>query len=121
MSDRENLSRYRLTVFCLQNDPGSKCDRGDSAVSKLTEDSGVVVAATMENGEPVPDGALRGEASLKPPGLFGKQLLMRERATSRDILEELQNEGIIPMSPSRETATGKAYTILVSIRGVVPC
>ncbi|XP_019728652.1 uncharacterized protein stmnd1 [Hippocampus comes] len=96
-----------------ENDPGSKCDRGDSAVSKLTEDSGVVVAATMENGEPIPDGALPGEASLKPPGLLGKQLLMQERATSRDILEELQNEGIIPMSPSRETATGKAYTIFL--------
>ncbi|XP_057683776.1 stathmin domain-containing protein 1 isoform X2 [Corythoichthys intestinalis] len=86
-------------------DAESKCNRGDSAVSKLTEDSGVVAT---ENGEVLP-----GEVLVNPPGLLGREVPMQERPTSSDILEELQKEGIIPLSPSRETANGQAYTIML--------
>ncbi|XP_077362213.1 stathmin domain-containing protein 1 [Festucalex cinctus] len=91
-----------------EDDPGSRCNRGDSAVSKLTEDSGVVVATAVENGETLP-----GEVPVKLPGLMGRDMPMQERPTSSDILEELQNEGIIPVTPNRETASGQAYTILL--------
>ncbi|XP_077403903.1 stathmin domain-containing protein 1-like [Vanacampus margaritifer] len=95
-----------------EDDPGSRCNRGDSAVSKLTEDSGVVVA--VENGETLLGETLPGEVPVKPPGLMGRDVPMQERPTSSDILEELQNEGIIPVKPSRETAaSGQAYTILL--------
>ncbi|XP_077599158.1 uncharacterized protein stmnd1 [Stigmatopora nigra] len=90
-----------------ETDTETKCNRGDSAVSKLTEDSGVVVA-TVQNGKVLPVNAL-----MKPPDVFGWEVPMQERPTSSDILEDLQKEGIIPFSPGRETSNGQAYTIML--------
>ncbi|XP_077446563.1 uncharacterized protein stmnd1 [Stigmatopora argus] len=90
-----------------ESDTGTKCNRGDSAVSKLTEDSGVVVT-TVENGQVLP-----GKALIKPPDLFGWEVPVQERPTSSDILEDLQKEGIIPFSPGRQTSNGQAYTIML--------
>ncbi|XP_061615269.1 uncharacterized protein stmnd1 isoform X2 [Phyllopteryx taeniolatus] len=97
----------------VEGDIEGKCGRGDSAVSKVTEDSGVVMAPVVQNAEVLPVDAFPGEVPVKPPGLLGREVPMRDPPTSSDILQELQNEGIIPASPSRETTTGRAYTIML--------
>ncbi|XP_061677061.1 uncharacterized protein stmnd1 [Syngnathoides biaculeatus] len=84
----------------VEDDIKGKCGRGDSAASKATEDSGVVV----EN----------GEVPAEPPALLGREVPMRDRPTSGDILLDLQNEGIIPASPGGQDVTaGRAYTIVL--------
>uniref|UniRef100_A0A672J0G7 Stathmin domain containing 1 n=1 Tax=Salarias fasciatus TaxID=181472 RepID=A0A672J0G7_SALFA len=94
--------------------------RGDSAVSKGTTDSGVV----MENREAP---ALPGTAnsplsktdvvfnSSAAPGLLQKESAAQERLKSSEILEELLNEGIIPVEPARGTNSraGEAYSIML--------
>ncbi|XP_054620210.1 stathmin domain-containing protein 1 [Dunckerocampus dactyliophorus] len=96
-----------------QDQTGSKSTRGDSAVSKVTEDSGVEVAA-LDNG-----GALPGEVPGKlPPPVGGGSLPAQERPTSSEILEELQSEGIIQVSPRKETSVGEAYTVMLGYEGI---
>lgn len=101
-----------------EDETGSKHScRGDSAVSKSTTDSGVV----MENRE-VP--ALPGVIPRKLPPLTSPHVsppmlrrdsVTQERQKSSEILEELLNQGIIPTGPSREnsTAAGEAYSIVI--------
>nr|XP_057903631.1 uncharacterized protein stmnd1 [Doryrhamphus excisus] len=89
-----------------QDQTGSKSARSNSAVSKVTQDSGVEVAP-LDNGA-----ALPGEVPGKPPPpLGGGGLLEQEHPTSSEILEELQSEGIIQVSPRRATPAGEAYTV----------
>uniref|UniRef100_UPI003AAC9A23 stathmin domain-containing protein 1 n=1 Tax=Centroberyx gerrardi TaxID=166262 RepID=UPI003AAC9A23 len=98
-----------------EDETGSKHGgRGDSAVSKGTTDSGVV----MENREiPVLPGAV--PRKLPPltagPGLQQQDGPAVERPDSSDILEELLNQGIIPVGQSRErgSGAGEAYNIML--------
>ncbi|XP_051811960.1 stathmin domain-containing protein 1 [Acanthochromis polyacanthus] len=113
-----------------QDETGSKVGgRGDSAVSKGTTDSGVV----MENRE-IPH--LPGEVStqLPPPTsdtvrddevnriaqdcLLRRDSTVQERPKSSEILEELLNQGIIPVGQSREKSSGapEAYSIMLDDR-----
>ncbi|XP_075873451.1 uncharacterized protein stmnd1 [Nelusetta ayraudi] len=84
-----------------EEESGTKPDgRGDSAVSKGTADSGVV----MEGGQ-VP--------SL--PGQVPRQLPVADnvvRPKSSEILEELLNQGIIPVG-QKSGAAGEAYSIVL--------
>ncbi|KAJ0054999.1 hypothetical protein NL108_008719 [Boleophthalmus pectinirostris] len=104
-----------------EDETGSKhSSRGDSAVSKSTTDSGVV----MENREvPTLPGAIpRKLPPLTPtavsPPLVRRDSQTQERQKSSEILEELSNQGIIPLGPSRENsgATGEAYSIMLNTR-----
>ncbi|KAI3358594.1 hypothetical protein L3Q82_015002, partial [Scortum barcoo] len=92
------------------DETGSKLDgRGDSAVSKGTTDSGVV----MENRDmPV----LPGAVPRKLPPLTGLQ--HQERPESSQILEELLSQGIIPVGQNRErgSGAGEAYSIMLDDR-----
>lgn len=103
-----------------EDETGSKhSSRGDSAASKSTTDSGVV----MENRE-VP--ALPGVVPRKLPPLTSAaspRLLRRdsptqERLKSSEILEELLNQGIIPVGPARDSGSGagEAYSIMLNNR-----
>ncbi|XP_059206443.1 stathmin domain-containing protein 1 [Centropristis striata] len=91
---------------------GNKVDgRGDSAVSKGTADSGVV----MEN-RGVP--ALPGAVPRKLPPLTSDSSTLQERQKASDILEELLNQGIIPVGQTRErgSGAGEAYSIMLDDR-----
>ncbi|XP_041868547.1 stathmin domain-containing protein 1 isoform X2 [Melanotaenia boesemani] len=109
-----------------QDETGSKLDgRGDSAVSKVTTDSGVV----MENREILP---LTGPLPSKLPpltsesiresevervtqdGLLQQESPVKERLRSSDILEELLSHGIIPEGQIREKGSGSAYSIVLN-------
>ncbi|CAB1350755.1 unnamed protein product [Coregonus sp. 'balchen'] len=83
--------------------------RGDSAVSKFTTDSGVV----LDTGE-VP--TLLGAAPRKLPPLAahspGLTQESGERPRSSEILEQLLSQGIIIAQP-RERASGEAYNIMI--------
>ncbi|XP_070778246.1 stathmin domain-containing protein 1 [Enoplosus armatus] len=116
-----------------EDETGSKPDgRGDSAVSKGTTDSGVV----MENRD-MP--ALPGAVPRKLPPLTcvreseadritqdGEDVpqtclqdsTVQERAKSSEILEELLNQGIIPVGQTREKGggAGEAYSIMLDGR-----
>ncbi|KAK7899082.1 hypothetical protein WMY93_019935 [Mugilogobius chulae] len=104
-----------------EDETGSKhSSRGDSAASKTTTDSGVV----MENREvPVLPGAIPRKlppltsATVSPP-LLRRDSQTQERQKSSEILEELLTQGIIPISPSREDsgAAGEAYSIMLNDR-----
>ncbi|XP_060949343.1 stathmin domain-containing protein 1 [Limanda limanda] len=110
-----------------EDETGSKLgSRGDSAVSKGTTDSGVV----MEN-KAFPD--LPGAMPRKLPPLISERVGesvadrrtqeggLQERQKSSDILEELLNQGIIPVGQSRErgSGAGEAYSIMLDDRDVV--
>ncbi|XP_042290771.1 stathmin domain-containing protein 1 [Thunnus albacares] len=114
-----------------EDETGSKHGgRGDSAVSKCTTDSGVV----MENRE-LP--TLPGAVPTKPlpmtfvreneadsvtqdagPGLLQQESTMQERLKSSEILEELLNQGIIPVDQTTErgSGAGEAYDIMLDNR-----
>ncbi|XP_023118806.1 stathmin domain-containing protein 1 [Amphiprion ocellaris] len=113
-----------------QDETGSKLGgRGDSAVSKGTADSGVV----MENREIT---RLPGEVSTQLPPLTSdtvrdsevnriaqdcllqRDSTVQERPKSSEILEELLNQGIIPVGQSREKSSGppEAYSIMLDDR-----
>ncbi|XP_078146670.1 stathmin domain-containing protein 1 [Centroberyx gerrardi] len=104
-----------------EDETGSKHGgRGDSAVSKGTTDSGVV----MENREiPVLPGAVPRKlppltgvcVCVSGPGLQQQDGPAVERPDSSDILEELLNQGIIPVGQSRErgSGAGEAYNIML--------
>ncbi|XP_035039074.1 stathmin domain-containing protein 1 [Hippoglossus stenolepis] len=116
-----------------EDETGSKLGgRGDSAVSKGTTDSGVV----MEN-KAIPE--LPGAMPRKLPPLISERVgesvadrmtqdgllqhdgTVQERQKSSDILEELLNQGIIPVGQSRErgSVAGEAYSIMLDDRDVV--
>ncbi|CAJ1083503.1 stathmin domain-containing protein 1 [Xyrichtys novacula] len=89
-----------------EDETGSR--RGDSAVSKVTTDSGVVMD-------------LPGALPKKQPPLMcvGEGLLQQEGAaqehkTSNEILEELFLQGIIPAGQHRESRAGEAYCIMLN-------
>ncbi|XP_037549177.1 stathmin domain-containing protein 1 [Nematolebias whitei] len=107
-----------------QDETGSKLGcRGDSAVSKGTTDSGVV----MENGNvpmlpvAVPDKLppLTSESVIDTaaPGLLQEDDLVQGRLKSSEILEELLSQGIIPVGQSRERGSGAAYSIMLDDNG----
>ncbi|XP_071355654.1 stathmin domain-containing protein 1 isoform X2 [Trachinotus anak] len=105
-----------------EEETGSKLgSRGDSAVSKGTTDSGVV----MENKEiPLLPGAVPRKLPPLPsqcvretsPGLHTVQ----ERQKSCEILEELLNQGIIPEGQARQRSNGagEAYSIMLDDKDV---
>ncbi|KAM3596120.1 uncharacterized protein V6R79_008481 [Siganus canaliculatus] len=101
-----------------EDETGNKVEgRGDSAVSKGTTDSGVV----MENREIA---ALPGAVprSLPPPPVIRKSEVDRitpdePRPKSSEILEELLNQGIIPVG-QRSSTTGESYSIMLNDREV---
>ncbi|XP_030268030.1 stathmin domain-containing protein 1 [Sparus aurata] len=100
-----------------EDETGSKLDgRGDSAVSKGTKDSGVVMEENREL--PVLPGAL--PRKLPPLTRVGESEADRVtedglRQQSSEILEELLNEGIIPVG-QRGSAAGEAYSIMLDDR-----
>ncbi|XP_029299805.1 stathmin domain-containing protein 1 [Cottoperca gobio] len=117
-----------------EDETGSKVDgRGDSAVSKGTTDSGVV----MENRDiPVLPGAVprrlpplasecvtESDADrMTQNGLLQQESTLQERPKSSEILKELLNQGIIPVgaqSRERGSGAGEAYSIMLDHREVV--
>ncbi|XP_074469013.1 uncharacterized protein stmnd1 [Sebastes fasciatus] len=110
-----------------EDETGSKVDgRGDSAVSKGTTDSGVV----MENRDiPVLPGAVprklppltsewvleRDADRITRDGLLHQESTLQERPKASEILEELLNQGIIPVGQTREggSGAGEAYSIML--------
>ncbi|KAM8840523.1 uncharacterized protein stmnd1 [Spinachia spinachia] len=104
-----------------EDEAGSKVDgRGDSAVSKVTTDSGVV----MDNREiAVLPGAVLG--NLTPltsedvgegdaeEAILQQERTLQERPKTREILEELLNQGIIPLGHAR---AHEAYSIVLDDR-----
>ncbi|XP_024150519.1 stathmin domain-containing protein 1 [Oryzias melastigma] len=123
----------RLTTD--QTDTGSKHgDREDSAVSKGTTDSGVVV----ENRDVL---VLPGDIpGILPPLSSGSFTTgyteevtketdapvvpqqdepVKQRQKSSEILEELMSEGIIPAGQSKETLSGTSYSLTMEDEGVV--
>lgn len=102
-----------------EDETGSKhSGRGDSAVSKSTTDSGVV----MENREvPTLPGTIPQKLSPLTTAEANPPLVRRvsqslERQKSSEILEELLNQGIIPMGQVRENSSsaGEAYSIMLN-------
>ncbi|XP_010902326.2 stathmin domain-containing protein 1 [Esox lucius] len=92
-----------------EDDTGSKqgC-RGESAVSKFTTDSGVVLEA-----EEFP--ALPGTLARVLPSLAAHRSCLCqevERPKSSEILEQLLSQGLITTVP-RERLSGEAYNILI--------
>ncbi|XP_039977796.1 stathmin domain-containing protein 1 [Xiphias gladius] len=120
-----------------EDETGSKIgSRGDSAVSKGTTDSGVV----MENKEitvlpgavpgklpPLTSGCVReSEADTltqdaASPGMLQQDSTVQDRQKSSEILEELLNQGIIAVGKTRERSkgAGEAYSIMLDDRDVV--
>ncbi|XP_013998371.1 stathmin domain-containing protein 1 isoform X2 [Salmo salar] len=85
--------------------------RGDSAVSKLTTDSGVV----LDTGEvPTLLGAVPRKLSPLAAHIPGLAQESGERPKSSDILEQLRGQGII--AQPRERASGEAYNIMIDDR-----
>uniref|UniRef100_A0A8C5A827 RNA binding motif protein 24a n=1 Tax=Gadus morhua TaxID=8049 RepID=A0A8C5A827_GADMO len=101
-----------------EDETGRLGSRGDSAVSKVTADSGVVVESSL-------DPTLPGAMPRKIPPLTGGLLQgcgsPGERPRSSEILEQLLSQGIIPVGPPREggSAAGGAYDITLE-DGEVP-
>ncbi|XP_026156353.1 stathmin domain-containing protein 1 [Mastacembelus armatus] len=110
-----------------EDDKGTKLDGcGDSAVSKGTTDSGVV----MENKEipPLPGTVPRKLPPLSSqcvretsPGLLQQESTAQERQKSSEILEELLNQGIIPVGQTRErrSGQGEAFNIMLNDMEVI--
>ncbi|RVE66500.1 hypothetical protein OJAV_G00107860 [Oryzias javanicus] len=123
----------RLTTD--QNDTGSKHgDREDSAVSKGTTDSGVVVekrdVLVLPGEIPGILPPLSSESFTKrnieeitketdAPDVPQLEEPVKQRQKSSDILEELMSQGIIPAGQSKETHSGTAYSITMEDEGVV--
>ncbi|XP_062291409.1 stathmin domain-containing protein 1 [Scomber scombrus] len=104
-----------------EDETGSKHGgRGDSAVSKGTADSGVV----MENREilelpgAVPRKALLPTFARENEADADPSSLQQERQKSSEILKELLNQGIIPecQTSERSSGTGEAYNIMLDNR-----
>ncbi|XP_036827538.1 stathmin domain-containing protein 1 isoform X2 [Oncorhynchus mykiss] len=85
--------------------------RGDSAVSKLTTDSGVV----LDTGEvPTLLGAVPRKLSPLAAHIPGLAQESGERPRSSEILEQLLSQGII--AQPRERASSEAYNIMIDDR-----
>ncbi|XP_039977799.1 uncharacterized protein LOC120786420 [Xiphias gladius] len=115
-----------------EDETGSKIgSRGDSAVSKGTTDSGVV----MENKEitvlpgavpgklpPLTSGCVRESQEdtltqdAASPGMLQQDSTVQDRQKSSEILEELLNQGIIAVGQTRERSkgAGEAYSIMAT-------
>ncbi|KAK9526843.1 hypothetical protein VZT92_015520 [Zoarces viviparus] len=116
-----------------EDEAGSKVDvRGDSAVSKGTTDSGVA----MDNRDiPVLPGAVptklppltsecvrESDADrITQDGMLQQASTLQERPRSSEILEELLNQGIIPVGQTRERSSmaGEADSVMLDDREVV--
>ncbi|MEQ2169918.1 hypothetical protein GOODEAATRI_029950 [Goodea atripinnis] len=118
-SSSSNTAVHPLTEASLQDEDetGSKPHgRGDSAGSKGTKDSGVM----MENRDLL---VLPGAMPDKLPPLSSESLREHEvdraapnvqgRPKSSEILKELWSQGIIPVGQSRSKDSGAAYCIMV--------
>nr|XP_015829334.2 stathmin domain-containing protein 1 [Nothobranchius furzeri] len=104
---------------------GSKpCIRGDSAVSKVTTDSGVVMEnrdipvlpAAVPNELPPPSHECIEESeadTATPKAASTGENAVQERPKSSEILEELLSQGIIPMGESREKDGGASFSIML--------
>ncbi|KAL6099776.1 stmnd1 [Pungitius sinensis] len=105
-----------------EDEAGSKVDgRGDSAVSKVTTDSGVVMdnrdiavlpGAVLRNltplsSEDVGEGDAEG---ITEEGITQQESTLQERPKTREILEELLNQGIIPLG---HASAHEAYSIVL--------
>ncbi|KAM6899556.1 stathmin domain-containing protein 1 [Xenentodon cancila] len=107
------------------------CGRGDSAVSKGTTDSGVVMehrdivvlpGAVPSKLPPLSSESIReSEAGRNAQDGFPKRdSPVQERPKSSEILEELLSQGIIPVGQSRDGTSGAAYSIMLDDRdGIV--
>ncbi|XP_008329949.1 stathmin domain-containing protein 1 [Cynoglossus semilaevis] len=116
-----------------EDETGSKLgNRGDSAVSKETSDSGV----GMDNKEmptlpgvvprklPPLSSGCGGESvagAINQEGFLQHDSTVPERQKSSEILEELLNQGIIPEGQTKEKSkmTGEAYSIMLDDSDVV--
>ncbi|XP_041665578.1 stathmin domain-containing protein 1 [Cheilinus undulatus] len=109
-----------------EDETGSKLDgRGDSAVSKGTADSGVVMdnretsdlPGTVPRKLPPVTRVIESETDgIKQDGLLQEESAVQERQNSSEILEELLLQGIIPAGQSRERSSGagEAFSIMLS-------
>ncbi|XP_016297407.1 stathmin domain-containing protein 1 isoform X2 [Sinocyclocheilus anshuiensis] len=79
--------------------------RGDSAVSKMTTDSGVSLPAVLPGSVP----RMLPPLQAQSPGLAQQS---EERPESSEILEQLLVQGIIPAQP-RQGGSGEAYNIMM--------
>uniref|UniRef100_UPI0037E80BBF stathmin domain-containing protein 1 n=1 Tax=Semicossyphus pulcher TaxID=241346 RepID=UPI0037E80BBF len=108
-----------------EDETASKLDgRGDSAVSKVTTDSGVVMDSRDVSDLPgavprkLPPLSRVGESETDrytQDGSLQQESRVQERRNSSDILGELLLQGIIPAGQSRERGggTGEAYSIML--------
>lgn len=119
-----------------QDETGNKLDgRGDSAVSKGTTDSGVVMESAQIPALPgqvprqLPPLTCAGESELVGPKPWSSAAFERNvinslclpdvRPKSSEILEELLSQGIIPVG-QRCSAAGEAYSIVVGHQTQLP-
>ncbi|TWW65271.1 hypothetical protein D4764_21G0001710 [Takifugu flavidus] len=95
-----------------EDETGFKLDgRGDSAVSKGTADSGVVIEDGHVSALP---GVVPGKPNLTSvtDGVLDRNRQDDIQLQSSEILEELENEGIIPVG-QRDSVAGEAYSIML--------
>ncbi|XP_016365228.1 stathmin domain-containing protein 1-like isoform X1 [Sinocyclocheilus rhinocerous] len=83
--------------------------RGDSAVSKMTTDSGVSLDAAEPTVLPGSVPRMLPPLQAQSPGLAQQS---EERPDSSEILEQLLVQGIIPAQP-RQGGSGEAYNIMM--------
>ncbi|XP_018980191.1 stathmin domain-containing protein 1-like isoform X3 [Cyprinus carpio] len=83
--------------------------RGDSAVSKMTTDSGVSLDAAEPSVLPGSVPRMLPPLQAQSPGLAQQS---EERPESSEILEQLLVQGIIPAQP-RQGGSGEAYNIMM--------
>ncbi|XP_063040767.1 stathmin domain-containing protein 1 isoform X2 [Engraulis encrasicolus] len=96
-----------LNYLEVQRSGGS--DRGDSAVSKKTTDSGLGLEAA--EGVTLPGAMPRQLPSLR--GDLDQSLDSTPRQESSEILEQLLSQGIIPAAQSHTASSGEAYSIMM--------
>ncbi|TDH04106.1 hypothetical protein EPR50_G00148950 [Perca flavescens] len=110
-----------------KDETGSKVDgRGDSAMSKGTTDSGVVMekrdihvlpGAVPRKLPPITSEWVRESDAdrITQDGLLQQESTLQERPRSSDILEELLNQGIILVGQTRQrgSGAGEAYSIML--------
>ncbi|XP_078123833.1 stathmin domain-containing protein 1 [Sander vitreus] len=110
-----------------EDETGSKIDgRGDSAVSKGTTDSGVVMekrdipvlpGAVPRKLPPITSECVRESDGdrITQDGLLQQESTLQERPRSSEILEELLNQGIILVGQTRQRGrgAGEAYSIML--------
>ncbi|MEQ2306824.1 hypothetical protein AMECASPLE_012179 [Ameca splendens] len=136
-SSSSNTAVHPLTEASLQDEDetGSKPrERGDSAGSKGTKDSGVMMenrdllvlpGAMPDKLPPLSSESLREhEVDRAAPndavsGLLHGDIPVQGRPKSSEILKELWSQGIIPVGQNRSKDSGAAYCIMDESRGVI--